>query len=114
MHCHDKGAMSQMPSSPPPTHSGRVKPTPGFLAFTGLEPSYTAEELKADLLEYDFEPQEVFPYAGGFGLLFKEFQQAAALRIALEGLKPIDTVVRKCTHELSMFLWKGFFLSEFE
>ena len=109
MHFHGKGPMSQMPS-PPPTHPGLVKPTPGFLAFIGLEPSYTVEELKAHLLEYDFEPEEVvsFAYEGSFGLFFKEFTEAAALHVALEGLKPVDTVLTKCIREFYMFLWKPF------
>lgn len=84
---------------------------PGFVALWDLEASYTENELRKDLIEFDFEPIDVVSCPSSedraaFGLSFKEESTAAAMEVALHGLHPPDRVFRKCKDSVRVAVWR--------
>ena len=84
----------------------------GFVALWDLESSYTEKDLRDDLIEFDFEPNDVVSCRSSedraaFGLSFKQETVAAAMEVAFQGLHPPDRVFRKCKEPVRVAMWRG-------
>ena len=69
------------------------------VAASNINHSYTKESLQADLLEVDFEPEQIISCGankGAFVLVFAEKYMATGLATALDGIDPEEKVVRSC------------------
>ena len=71
----------------------------GVAAMWNLDHSYTEESLRADLLEVDFEPEQIISCGankGAFVLVFAKTYEAKALATALDRIDPEEKVVQSC------------------
>ena len=69
------------------------------VAASNINPSYTKESLQADLLEVDFEPEQIISCGankGAFVLVFAKTYEAKALATALDRIDPEEKVVQSC------------------
>ena len=69
------------------------------VAASNINHSYTKESLQADLLEVDFEPEQIISCGankGAFVLVFAKTYEAKALATALDRIDPEEKVVQSC------------------